>query len=154
MDSSLAPVRHQATARTILMAPCKTEAFPLLSNTLEIPQSCINPPGYISLHMSFIYYAYCHVNSTQMVNFMGIHKVIINIDSGPVPVRHPATVHTPCRWASARLQHPCHKCTGDTAVQQQTMWTYELAYDTHMSHMLTFQCFTYRQFYVYAVRSS
>ena len=89
-----------------------------------------------------------------MVNFMGIPKVIINIDSGPVPVRHPATVHTPCRWASARLQHPCRKCTGDTAVQQQTIWIYELAYDTHMSHMLTFQSYTYRQFYVYAVRSS
>ena len=84
-----------------------------IANTLEIPQSCIMPPGYISLHMSFIYYTYWHVNSTQMVNFMGIYKVIINKDSGPVPVRHQATVHTSCRWASVRLQHPCRKCTGD-----------------------------------------
>ena len=125
-----------------------------IANTLEIPQSCIKSPGYISLHMSFIYYTHCHVNSIQMVNFMGIHKVIINIDSGRVPVRHQATVHTPYQWASARKQHPCHKCPGDTAVQQQTIWIYELVYDTHMSHMLTFQSYTYRQFYVYAIRSS
>ena len=89
-----------------------------IANTLEIPQSCIKSPGYISLHMSFICYTYCHVNSTQMVNFMGIHKVIINIDSGPVPVRHQDTDHTLCWWSWARLRRPRCKCTGDTAVQQ------------------------------------
>ena len=108
-----------------------------IANALEIPRSCIKPSGNINVHMSFIHHTYCHINYTHMVNFMGIHKVIINInlDSGPVPVKHQATVHTLCRWSSAKLEHPCCKCTGGIAVQQQTIWMYELAYDTHIITM-------------------
>ena len=63
--------------------------------------------------------AVSHLLSHQFhtVNFMGTHKVIIDIHSVLVPVRHQATVHTLCGWSCARLQHPCCKCTGDTAVQ-------------------------------------
>ena len=37
-----------------------------IANTLEIPQSCIKSPGYISLHMSFIYYTHCHFICKQV----------------------------------------------------------------------------------------
>ena len=82
-----------------------------------------------------------------MVNFMGIHKVIIDIDSDLVPDRHQDTVHTLCRWSCARLQHPRCKCTGDTTVQQQANWMNELVfdYDTHMSHIMPSQCHAYGQ---------
>ena len=138
------PVRHQATDGSV--------------QDRSIGDTAVLHQGIWIFKLAYVIHIlyYCHVNSTHMVNFMGIHKVIINIDSGPVPVRHQATVHTLCRWSWARLQHPCRKCTGDTAVQQQTIWMYhyELAYDTHMSHVLPFQCYTYGQFYGYIIRSS
>ena len=107
---------------------------------LDILHSCIKPSWYTSLHMTLLYHT---------VNFMDTHKVIIDMHSVLVPVRHQATVHTLCRRSCARLQHPCCKCTGDTAVQQRANWMYGPAYHIHKSHMLPFQCYTCGQFYGY-----
>ena len=108
----------------------QAHSIPII-NALEILHSCIKPAGYTSLHMTLLYHTYYHINSTHIVNFMGTHKVIIDIDSDLVPIRHQATVHTLCRWSCARLQHPCCKCTGDTAVQQRANWMYGPAYHIH-----------------------
>ena len=57
-----------------------------IANAMEIMQSRIKPFIYISLHFYVIHY--CRFSATQMATFLGIHKAIIDINSGLVPVRH------------------------------------------------------------------
>ena len=63
---------------------------------IHVLNSCINSSGYISLHMTLMHHTYHHINSTHMVNFMGIHKVVMNKDSVLVPGYCPYTHFVHC----------------------------------------------------------